>query len=75
MTKIPNFRLNEVLSCSSASIEEKCGYEALLHVYDLHIDWAKAYNQSCVIKSPEPKVSVTISFGYSEFSQSRSVIK
>ncbi|CAI4228864.1 unnamed protein product [Auanema sp. JU1783] len=47
--------LNDILNCASEELEEKCGYDALLHVYGLHIQWAQSYNSTCVITSPQSK--------------------
>uniref|UniRef100_A0A0K0DP57 DUF725 domain-containing protein n=1 Tax=Angiostrongylus cantonensis TaxID=6313 RepID=A0A0K0DP57_ANGCA len=47
--------LNSILTCAGNDIEKECGYDALLHVYEQHIQWAQAYNKSCVIQSPEPR--------------------
>ncbi|KAJ1372915.1 hypothetical protein KIN20_035226 [Parelaphostrongylus tenuis] len=45
--------LNSILTCAGEDIEKKCGYDALLHVYEQHTQWAQAYNKSCVIQSAE----------------------
>ncbi|VDM57462.1 unnamed protein product, partial [Angiostrongylus costaricensis] len=47
--------LNSILTCAGNDIEKECGYDALLHVYEQHIQWAQAYNKSCVIQSPESR--------------------
>lgn len=63
-----SFRLNTVLQCAGGDIEKECGYDALLHVYEQHTLWAQSYNKSCVIQSPEPKVSGSRLFDWSAFS-------
>ncbi|KJH48954.1 Low-density lipoprotein receptor domain class A [Dictyocaulus viviparus] len=47
--------LNSILTCAGNDIEKECGYDALLHVYEQHTQWAQAYNKSCVIQSPKLK--------------------
>ncbi|CAD6188605.1 unnamed protein product [Caenorhabditis auriculariae] len=47
--------LNEVMKCAAEPIEKKCGFDALLHVFDLHTQWATLYNATCVLESPQPK--------------------
>lgn len=44
--------IQEILNCTANMINEKCGDEALLHVYDTHIGWMHAFNASCLIHPP-----------------------
>lgn len=47
--------IQQILNCTADSITDKCGHEALLHVYDTHIGWMHAFNSSCVIHPPVQK--------------------
>ncbi|KAI6235956.1 hypothetical protein M3Y95_00106400 [Aphelenchoides besseyi] len=44
--------INQILECSSDSIAKMCGDEALLHVYDIHGTWVRAFNSTCVLEPP-----------------------
>ncbi|CAJ0942362.1 unnamed protein product, partial [Mesorhabditis belari] len=46
--------MNSVMGCSSRMIETECGFEALLHVFALHMDYAITFDNNCVLASPEP---------------------
>ncbi|CAI5446372.1 unnamed protein product [Caenorhabditis angaria] len=51
--------INRLMQCSSQAIEQKCGFDALLHVFSLHNQWASLFNATCVLESPEPSKPVT----------------
>uniref|UniRef100_A0A8R1E3H7 DUF19 domain-containing protein n=1 Tax=Caenorhabditis japonica TaxID=281687 RepID=A0A8R1E3H7_CAEJA len=51
--------LNNVMRCSTAEIEKRCGFDAVLHVFSTHIHWANLFNASCILESPEPSKEST----------------
>ncbi|CAB3402455.1 unnamed protein product [Caenorhabditis bovis] len=62
--------LNEVVACASADIEKRCGFDAVLHVFSIHMHWANLFNPSCILESPEP-ANVPTSIDVNEVEPSR----
>lgn len=52
--------LNNVMRCSTSEIEKRCGFDAVLHVFSVHMHWANLFNASCVLESPEPTKETTV---------------
>ncbi|CAI2348559.1 unnamed protein product [Caenorhabditis sp. 36 PRJEB53466] len=51
--------LNNVMRCSTGEIEKRCGFDAVLHVFSVHMHWANLFNASCILESPEPSKEST----------------
>lgn len=45
--------IGQILACAGLPISEKCGTDALLHVYDIHGTWVRVFNSSCVLQPSE----------------------
>ncbi|KAL3090211.1 hypothetical protein niasHS_006663 [Heterodera schachtii] len=44
--------VNDLLQCAANTINEQCGEEALLHVYDVYNGWSNAFHRSCELSPP-----------------------
>jgi cell division septation protein DedD len=42
--------IGQILSCVGSPISNKCGSDALLHVYDIHGTWVRVFNSTCVLE-------------------------
>ncbi|EGT56747.1 hypothetical protein CAEBREN_32138 [Caenorhabditis brenneri] len=51
--------INHVMRCSTSEIEKRCGFDAVLHVFSVHMHWANLFNASCILESPEPSKEST----------------
>ncbi|KAF1761070.1 hypothetical protein GCK72_009324 [Caenorhabditis remanei] len=51
--------INHVMRCSTNEIEKRCGFDAVLHVFSIHMHWANLFNASCIVESPEPSKETT----------------
>ncbi|PIC13927.1 hypothetical protein B9Z55_027502 [Caenorhabditis nigoni] len=51
--------INHVMRCSTTEIEKRCGFDAVLHVFSVHMHWANLFNASCILESPEPSKEIT----------------
>lgn len=45
--------IGQILTCAGLPISEKCGSDALLHTYDIHTTWVRAFNSTCVLQPSE----------------------